>query len=95
MRVYLIYVAHSVVTHIVVENSELKVHRNLTRAVETVWASGVNEVETDDDRVVKPDSTLALPAPHREAPGGLQAGGWDPEWSGVEADAVWLYLNMT
>ena len=61
--------------HIVVENSELKAHSNITWGVVTVWAAGVYEVEADDDRVVKPGSTLALPAPHREAPGGLQAGG--------------------
>ena len=60
-------------THVVIEDSELKVHRDVA-CVKSVRA-GVNEVEADDDRVVKPDSTLAVPTPHGEVPCGHKAGG--------------------
>ena len=74
LTLHLIYFPHGVVTHIVIEDSELKVHRNLARCVLSVRA-GVNEVKADDYRVVKPDSTLTVPTPHGEVPCGHKAGG--------------------
>ena len=63
MRLHLIYFPHGVVTHIVIEDSELKVHRDVARRLGFVCA-GVKEVEADDYRVVEPDPTLAVPVPH-------------------------------
>ena len=94
MKVHLIYFAHGVVTHVVIKDSELEVDRDVACRVQSVWA-GLDEVEADDDRVVKADSALAVPASHGQVPGRLQAGGRDREWLRVEAGAVWLHLNMT
>ena len=63
VRLHLIYFPHGVVTHIVIEDSELKLHRDVTRRLGSVCA-GVKEVEADDYRVVQPHPPLAVPAPH-------------------------------
>lgn len=60
-------------THIVIEDSELKVDRDVPGCVRSVRA-GVEEVEADHHGVVQPHSTLAVPAADGEVPGGDEAG---------------------
>ena len=83
---HLLYVAHGVVTQIIIEDSELKLHFEIGLAVRL--GGCLEEVEADDDRIVEPGPALGLPAPHGQSPGGHQARGRDCERLRVEAGAA-------